>query len=116
MRQLKLITKRVLHSGMKLSNYENLKFTFFSKPQCGLCEEAKEVIDDTFTSPEFAKYDLANRMEIVNINKDPIWWKKYCFDIPVLHIEDKNDPTTLKTIMHHFREDELADIIRKFKN
>lgn len=111
----RFVAKRAFHSGIRLSNYENLKLTFFSKPQCGLCEEAKDVIDDTFADSEFARYDLSSRMETVNINKDPIWWKKYCFDIPVLHIEDKNDPSTLKVIMHHFREDELADTIRKFK-
>lgn len=106
---------RTIHYSRQLLKYTDVKLTFFSKPNCGLCEEAKEVIDDVLGSSDFEKENLGGKLEIVNINKDKKWWNAYCFDIPVLHIEDKNDTTTLVKIMHHFREDELSDALKKFR-
>ncbi|CAB4254948.1 similar to Saccharomyces cerevisiae YDR286C Putative protein of unknown function [Maudiozyma barnettii] len=106
---------RSLHISRRVCNYTNVKLTLFSKPQCGLCEEAHEVINDTLESPEFVKEPLIQNMEIININKDAKWWKEYCFDIPVLHIEKQGDPSSLVKIMHHFREDELTTALKKFK-
>ncbi|SMN20826.1 similar to Saccharomyces cerevisiae YDR286C Putative protein of unknown function [Maudiozyma saulgeensis] len=106
---------RSFHSSCRALSYNNVKLTLFSKPQCGLCEEAHEIINDTLESSEFAKEPLRQNMQIININKDPKWWKEYCFDIPVLHIEKQGDPSSLFRIMHHFREDELTTALKKFK-
>lgn len=107
---------RRFHQNRPLCNggYSHLKLTFFGKPNCGLCDEAKEVIDDVLT--ENKDYSIAKeKMKFININKDQKWWNEYCFDIPVLHIEDENKPDSLVKIMHFFKEDELNEILQKFK-
>lgn len=70
---------------------------------------------DTIESPEFKGENLSQKLVEVNINKDAKWWKEYCFDIPVLHIEREGQPKSLVKIMHFFREDELTEAIKKFK-
>lgn len=95
-------------------NYSHLKLTFFEKPSCGLCDNAKEVIDDVLNeNEEFSKAGIA--MKIININKYKHWWDRYCFDIPVLHIENDNEPNSLIKIMHFFKEDELIETLKRFK-
>ena len=66
-------------------------------------------------SEEFRQYSLAKRLEIVDINKNQKWWDAYCFDIPVLHVEDANGAKPLVKVMHFFKEDELGEILRRFK-
>ncbi|GMM58999.1 Mgp12 protein [Maudiozyma humilis] len=106
---------RAIHSGRILYNYNQLKLTLFSKPNCGLCEEAKEILVDTLELPVFKGEKLQEKLNEVNINKDAKWWKEYCFDIPVLHIEKEGEPESLVKIMHFFKEDELTEAIKKFK-
>ncbi|KAK3593773.1 hypothetical protein CHS0354_014312 [Potamilus streckersoni] len=56
------------------------KLFMFTKPQCGLCEEAKEVLKP---------YQHRFHFEEVNIllpeNKE--WFEKYRYEIPVFHFE-----------------------------
>ena len=106
---------RSFHRTCARLNYSNIKLTFFSKPSCPLCQEAKEVLDDVLDSEEFKKYSLAKRLEIVDINKNQKWGDAYCFDIPVLHVEDANGAKPLVKVMHFFKEDELGEILRRFK-
>lgn len=54
---------------------------------------------------------------IVNID-DPAnkeWWDKYCFDIPVLHLEDSSKEGSLVKIFHRLNENDLKDKINSFK-
>ncbi|CCK70999.1 Mgp12p KNAG_0F03370 [Huiozyma naganishii CBS 8797] len=87
----------------------------FLKPDCHLCENAMEVIDDVLQSKELVNEKIP--MSVVNINKDQRWWKEYCFDIPVLHIEDTSTaPRKLTKIMHFFKEEELLEALQQFKD
>lgn len=89
--------------------------TFFGKPNCGLCDSAKEILDDVLEeNKEFNT--LTRKLKYININKDQHWWKTYCFDIPVLHIEDDRNKESLVKIMHFFKEDEIIETLKKFKH
>lgn len=61
---------------------EPLKLRIYSKPDCHLCEVAKEVIQRAAK-----KYPLA--IEIVNILDDPRAFDLYRNDIPVGFLEDR---------------------------
>lgn len=47
--------------------------------------------------------------------KNKEWWEKYCFDIPVLHIEDAFKKDSLLKIFHRLDENDVADKIKSFK-
>lgn len=85
--------------------------TLFGKPSCHLCNLAKESI-------LFVLKDLglsSSILHTVNINKSQTWWNKYCFDIPVLHIEDSTRVKPLIKIMHRIDEFDLKDKLSKYK-
>ena len=52
-----------IHTSRVLLHDAGVKLTFFSKPNCGLCDQAKEVIDDVFERKEF--HNKAVSLEIV---------------------------------------------------
>lgn len=108
--------RRQFYDSRALLNggYSHLKLTFFGKPNCELCENAKEVIDDILNENEELFKDRID-IKFININKDRRWWNKYCFDIPVLHIENDNEPNSMVKIMHFFKEDELIKVLKSFK-
>lgn len=105
-----------IHTSRVLLHDAGVKLTFFSKPNCGLCDQAKEVIDDVFERKEF--HNKAVSLEIVNITdrKNAKWWKEYCFDIPVLHIEKVGDPKSCTKILHFLEEDDISDKIRRMQS
>ncbi|CAI6443399.1 CMF_HP2_G0012190.mRNA.1.CDS.1 [Saccharomyces cerevisiae] len=55
-----------VHTSRVLLHDAGVKLTFFSQsPNCGLCDQTKEVIDDVFERKEF--HNKAVSLEIVNI-------------------------------------------------
>lgn len=108
------LIKRSFHTSRLLSFSPKVKLTLFSKPQCGLCEHAKEIIDDVLDKPEFPKDDI--KMEIINITQinNKKWWELYCFDIPVLHVQKTDDPSSLFKIFHRIDEDILEEKIKTY--
>lgn len=55
------------------------KVVIYSKPDCHLCEEAKEVIKAAGCGTRFT-------LEEVNIESDPELKRRYRYDIPVITI------------------------------
>lgn len=103
--------KRSFHCSRVVANYSTVQLKLFSKANCRLCVTAKVVLEEVVKDSEFAgKLDY----ELVDIddpnNKE--WWEKYCFDIPVLHIEDKRNPDSLVKIFHRMKKE---DVIEKIK-
>lgn len=47
--------------------------------------------------------------------KNKEWWEKYCFDIPVLHIEDASKDGSLVKIFHRLDEKDVANKIKSFR-
>ncbi|CAI4038148.1 hypothetical protein SMKI_04G4880 [Saccharomyces mikatae IFO 1815] len=107
---------RTIHTSRVLLHDAEVKLTFFSKPNCGLCDQAKEVIDDVFERKEF--HDKRILFKVVNINerKNAKWWKEYCFDIPVLHIEKVGDPKSCTKVLHFLEEDDISEKIRRIQS
>lgn len=56
-----------------------MRFTLYTKPECGLCDDAKQVL------AQFRK-ECAFDLELVNIETDPAVFERYKYDIPVLAI------------------------------
>ena len=53
------------------------RLTFYTKPQCGLCDDVKDVIDEARAMIEF-------EVEIRNILDDAADYERYKHDIPVV--------------------------------
>ena len=54
--------------------------TFFTRPQCPLCTEARAVVDVVRARIDFT-------YEEVDITQAPEWFQEYKWDIPVVHID-----------------------------
>ncbi|HXI83401.1 MAG TPA: glutaredoxin family protein [Verrucomicrobiae bacterium] len=73
--------------------------TIYSKPDCHLCERAKEVIERCHEKVDFA-------VEIIDISQNPELLERYRDDIPVILL-DGNE------IARHFvRERKLLELLR----
>ena len=57
-----------------------IRLTFYSKPNCPLCDEARDMLDDL-------KRDFNLSVTEVNILSDPAIYEKYKYFIPVLELE-----------------------------
>ena len=53
------------------------RLTFYTKPQCGLCDDVKDVIDEARASVEF-------ELDVRNILDDAADYERYKHDIPVV--------------------------------
>jgi glutaredoxin len=75
------------------------RITIYSRPDCHLCELAKEVVDRCRTKVEFA-------IEVVDISQNPELLQRYRDDIPVILL-DGNE------IARHFvRERKLLELLQ----
>jgi glutaredoxin len=75
------------------------RITIYSRPDCHLCELAKEVVDRCRTKVEFA-------IEVVDISQNPELLHRYRDDIPVILL-DGNE------IARHFvRERKLLELLQ----
>ncbi|KAL6048514.1 Glutaredoxin, variant 2 [Balamuthia mandrillaris] len=77
----------------------------FTKSDCGLCEDAKHVLLRVRSKVgPFAPFEL----EEVDIRKkeNEEWMLKYCFDIPVVHLNGK------EVFRHRVDEAKLEQLLR----
>ena len=58
------------------------RLTFYSKPQCSLCDDAKDVIDQ-------AREQIAFELCVRNILDDVGDYELYKHDIPVILLDDR---------------------------
>lgn len=70
------------------------EITFFTRKNCGLCQEAAEVLKSLNLS-----------YHTVDIDSDSKW-EKYTFDVPVLHIGNE------LAMMHRFDREEILRLLR----
>lgn len=66
---------------------KNMKITFYTGPQCSLCDLAQNLIDQLNTS----KFEV----EKVNVRTSPELYHLYGARIPVLKIDTPNGPKEL---------------------
>jgi len=76
-----------------------MKIRILSKPNCHLCDEAKEII-------ERVTRGLPIEIEVIDIQKDPQLFDQYRYDIPVIFLGDR------KIFKHRVDEEKLKKILR----
>jgi len=75
------------------------KITIYSKPDCHLCERAKEVVERCKGKVDFT-------LEVVDISQTPELLERYRNDIPVILLDGKE-------IARHFvRERKLLELLQ----
>lgn len=82
---------------------------FFSKPDCQLCHEAKNVLDNAINDiPSKMKKEIGD-IEIIDITAkgNENWFNCYRYDIPVLHVEREGYKKVV--FMHRFDHEELVE-------
>ncbi|KAK9321038.1 hypothetical protein V1517DRAFT_327659 [Lipomyces orientalis] len=82
--------------------------TIFSRPQCGLCEEAKESI--TKAIKQLPKFDFLE-IDIMKPENHE-WFDKYAYDVPVIHFQTAENEG-VKKIMHHIHEQDVVDLVQQ---
>jgi glutaredoxin len=74
--------------------------TIYSKPDCHLCDLAKEVLERCREKTDFT-------LEVVDISQDPALFERYRNDIPVILLDGKE-------IARHFvRERQLLEALQQ---
>ncbi|OQO12216.1 hypothetical protein B0A48_02857 [Cryoendolithus antarcticus] len=88
-----------------------VRLTFFTRPNCGLCNDAKDVMAKVWQRRPFEFTE-------VNVMKHPKWKALYEFDTPVLHIDKVRESshafettTAAGKLMHRFTEDQLEAVM-----
>jgi glutaredoxin len=75
-----------------------MKIRIYSKPDCHLCDEAKEAIQRVTER-------LRIEIEVINIEQDPALLNQYRYDIPVIFLDDR------KIFKHRVDEQKLKKIL-----
>ncbi|KAK5164849.1 uncharacterized protein LTR77_009513 [Saxophila tyrrhenica] len=86
-----------------------VRLTFFTRPQCGLCDDAKEVLSKVWDRRPF-EYDEINVME----KQYKKWRGLYALDTPVIHFDatEENNysfetTTAARKLKHRITEEEV---------
>jgi glutaredoxin len=73
--------------------------TIYSKPDCHLCDRAKEVVERCRSKADFT-------VEVIDISQDPELFERYRNDIPLIFLDGKE-------IARHFvRERQLLKLLQ----
>jgi glutaredoxin len=75
-----------------------MKIRIYSKPDCHLCDEAKETIQRVTKR-------LPIEVEVIDIEKDPELLNQYRYDIPVIFLDDR------KIFKHRVDEEKLKKLL-----
>jgi glutaredoxin len=75
-----------------------MKIKILSKPDCHLCDEAKETIQRVTKR-------LPIDIEVIDIEKDPELFNQYRYDIPVIFLDER------KIFKHRVDEPKLKKIL-----
>lgn len=89
--------------------------TLFSKNNCGLCDKAKSVMNEVLQKNQSLRAKADYKIVDIDDPANKEWWNKYCFDIPVLHIEDTTKQDSLVKLFHRLDEAEVAEKIDSLK-
>jgi glutaredoxin len=75
-----------------------MKIKILSKPDCHLCDEAKETIQRVTKR-------LPIEIDVIDIEKDPELFNQYRYDIPVIFLDER------KIFKHRVDEQKLKKIL-----
>lgn len=106
----KLISSKRLFSSSSLLR-EQITLTLYAKDGCSLCDKAKVVLDQVNQDSNVQKKYNLQYVDITQpLNKQ--WWDRYCFDVPVLHVDRTNQEEPVK-MMHYLNQEEIVTEINK---
>ncbi|KAK9459639.1 uncharacterized protein V1516DRAFT_538559 [Lipomyces oligophaga] len=86
------------------------RLTIFSRPNCGLCSEAKLSISKAL--PKLTTGDKSLQVKEVDIlePENQKWFDKYAYDVPVVYFQLAED-AEIKRIMHHISETDIIKLV-----
>ena len=104
----KLIVNHLINNPTSLSiirrlsesNNNKIKLVLYTKSNCSLCDEAKELIEDNYPNKFL--------IEEVDITKDRALFRKFKLDIPVFYhdgellMQHKADKSKLDSLIHKY--------------
>lgn len=96
-------------SNLNLNNKNLINISFFTKDNCQLCHEGKEVLKNVLNSNSLSTFKENIDLKFIDITKpeNESWFNQYRYDIPVIHINRSNVKTV--KFMHRFDKDELIE-------
>uniref|UniRef100_A0A0B7JSQ3 Glutaredoxin-like protein n=1 Tax=Bionectria ochroleuca TaxID=29856 RepID=A0A0B7JSQ3_BIOOC len=87
---------------------QSCRITLFTRPSCGMCDQAKESLSKVWDARPFAYVE-----ENIDI-KGSKWRDLYDFDVPVIHISKSTSPSEDVTtaskavkLMHRFTPEQV---------
>ncbi|CAH0001103.1 unnamed protein product [Clonostachys byssicola] len=87
---------------------QSCRITLFTRPSCGMCDQAKESLSKVWDARPFAYVE-----ESIDV-KGSKWRDLYDFDVPVIHISKSSSPsedvsTASKAVklMHRFTPEQV---------
>ncbi|WLF78382.1 hypothetical protein PVL30_002120 [Lodderomyces elongisporus] len=107
-------TSPLLRNAYSINSIRKLtSVTFFTKDTCKLCSDAKQILESSLNNPTVENDHLQVKyIDIMDPNNQE-WFDKYCYDVPVLHIEQQGQK--LQKFMHYFNEKELVHVLANSK-
>ncbi|GMM37733.1 Mgp12 protein [Saccharomycopsis crataegensis] len=92
---------------------EKVKLDFFSKEDCGLCVNAKTILDKIIQDKDSSlKNEIEYKVYDITKPENKEWWDSYCFDVPVLHITHEKSTKPVK-FMHRLDQKKVIDEINR---
>ena len=76
-----------------------MTITIYSKPDCHLCDRAKEVVERCRRKTDFT-------IEVIDISQDPELYERYRNDIPVILLDGR------EIARHFIRERQLLKLLQ----
>ncbi|CAR29768.1 hypothetical protein ZYGR_0AD04520 [Zygosaccharomyces rouxii] len=99
---------RSFHTASRLLSNGTVRATLFSKSKCGLCDNASNVMEKVLKKRPQVDYSVVK----IDDPKNHEWWEKYCFDVPVLHLETPVREGSLIKVFHRLEEEDVLDKIK----
>lgn len=103
-----MTNKRYFVTCARLMSNKNISLVFFTKESCQLCVNAKDVLDRALKDDSAKDFTKNVNVKTVDIMKpeNSEWFDVYCYDVPVLHIEQPDGGKPVK-FMHYFDQSKI---------
>lgn len=79
--------------------------TLFTRKHCGLCDEAKVVVNELKAQYQFKSFEID-----IDEPRNKKWYDLYMFDVPVLHIEHDG---RIEKLWHRMDRQRLISMLDK---
>lgn len=87
---------------LKAPAFQLSKIMLFTRPNCGLCESAKGVLNEVRSNGKDFDYEEVDITE----DRNKKWFDLYAYDVPVIHVE--NGKSSMKKFMHRLDKQDVS--------